>query len=231
MKKNLSVKRVEKKYVIGKLQAEELYLKLKAALPPDPYAGYEPYYVRSLYFDSYDEDDYFDKMAGIQNRKKIRLRIYDENTEPIKLELKQKFGVTQQKYSFSISKDLAQDMMKGRYEGLLEFDDPMLTQMYYLMMKETYRPKCIVEYERKAFAVPTNDIRITFDSKITTSQACLDLFAPRSHYMPADIEDLVVLEVKYNHFLLSYIKDILAYSDLYIGSYSKYISARKDLAN
>ena len=229
MNELLSVKRVEKKYVIGKLQAEKLYLKLKNALPPYPYAGYDPYFVRSLYFDSYDNEDYYNKMAGIQNRKKIRLRIYDEKEDPIKLELKQKFNVSQQKYSLSVSKDLAMEMMAGRYEGLLDYKDPMLDQIYYVMIKDVYRPKCIVEYERKAFAIPTNDIRITFDSKIKTSQGNLDLFAPRSHYRPADIEDLVVLEVKYNHFLLSYVKDLLALSDLYIGSYSKYINARQDL--
>lgn len=229
MNKSLSVKRVEKKYVIGKLQAEELLLKLKKALPPDPYAGYDPYYVRSLYFDSYNNDDYYDKMAGIQNRKKIRIRIYDESTDVIKLELKQKFGVTQQKHSFSINRELTEELMRGRYEGLLEFNDPMLEQIYYLMIKEVYRPKCIVEYERTAFALPNNDTRITFDTKVRTSQGCLDLFAPRSHYRPADIDDLVVLEVKYNHFLLSYVKELLALSDLYVGSYSKYINARQDL--
>lgn len=229
MKKNLSVKRVEKKYVLGKLQAEKLYLKLKAALPPDPYAGFDPYFVRSLYFDSYQNDDFCDKVSGIQNRKKIRLRIYDEQTDPIKLELKQKYGVTQKKTSFTVSKKTVEDLMKARYECLLNYDDPMLTQIYYLMRKEVYRPKCIVEYERRAFAIPTNDIRITFDTNIKTTEGCLDLFAPRMHYIPADIEDLVVLEVKYNGFLLSYVKDLLAFSDLYIGSYSKYISARKGL--
>ena len=120
-------------------------------------------------------------------------------------------------------------MMRGKYEGLLKYNDPILEQMYYLMIKEVYRPKCVVEYERVAFALPNNDTRITFDSKIRTSQGTLDLFAPRSHYRPADIDDLVILEVKYNNFLLSYVKDLLALSDLYIGSYSKYINARQDL--
>ena len=229
MSKSVSVKRVEKKFIIGRLQAEQLKLKLKSALPPDPYAGYEPYHVRSLYFDSYDDDDYFDKMSGIQSRKKIRIRIYDENTDVIKLELKQKYNVSQHKHSFTIDRELAEEMMRGKYEGLLKYNDPILEQMYYLMIKEVYRPKCVVEYERVAFALPNNDTRITFDSKIRTSQGTLDLFAPRSHYRPADTDDLVILEVKYNNFLLSYVKDLLALSDLYIGSYSKYINARQDL--
>ena len=45
MSKSVSVKRVEKKFIIGRLQAEQLKLKLKSALPPDPYAGYEPYHL------------------------------------------------------------------------------------------------------------------------------------------------------------------------------------------
>lgn len=221
------VQRSERKFVIGKAQAERLFLRLRDALPGDPYAGYEPYHVRSLYFDSFWNGDYSDKLAGIRDRKKIRMRIYDENPDPIKFELKQKAGDMQQKHSFTVSRALAEELTRGEYRGLLREGIPELEQIYYVMVKEVYRPKCVVEYERRAFAVPTNDIRITFDTKIMTSEGNLDLFAPRSFYRPADAEDLVVLEVKYNHFLLSYIKSLLASTQLDERSYSKYIAARQ----
>ena len=221
------VRRSERKFVIGKAQAERLFLRLRDALPGDPYAGYAPYHVRSLYFDSFRNGDYSDKLAGIRDRKKIRMRIYDENPDPIKFELKEKTGDMQQKHSFTVSRALAEELTRGEYRGLLREEVPELEQIYYMMVKEVYRPKCVVEYERRAFAVPTNDIRITFDTKIMTSEGNLDLFAPRSFFRPADVEDLVVLEVKYNHFLLSYVKSLLASTQLDERSYSKYIAARQ----
>lgn len=222
-----SVKRVERKYILGRLEAEKLFCRLKTALPGDPYAGYEPYRVRSLYFDSFFNMDFNEKQAGTLERKKIRIRVYDGNDSMIKLELKQKSGENQEKNSFKISRELCEQMQRGEYRGLLDHDDEILEQMYGIMTKELYRPKCVIEYERRAFAVPTNDIRITFDSKVITNEGNLDLFAPMSSYRPADIEDKVILEVKYNRFLLSYIKDLLALSDTYIGSYSKYIVGRQ----
>ncbi len=220
------VKRVERKFVLGYLQAEKLYLKLKQALPPDPYAGYAPYRIRSLYFDSLYDEDYRDKQAGVLNRKKIRLRIYDESPTPIKLEVKKKSGESQEKISYSVERELAEALCRGNYRGLKESGDNNLEELYYLMTKEVYRPKGLVEYERKAFAVPTNDIRITFDSRIKSADGVTDLFADRSVFIPAAVEDLVVLEVKFNGFLLSYIKNLLNMSELYESSYSKYVAGR-----
>ncbi len=224
-----SVKRVERKYILSRLQAEKIFLRLRKALPGDPYAGYEPYKVRSLYFDSFFNMDFKDKEAGLLERKKIRLRVYDGDDSMIKLELKQKSGENQEKNSFKVSRELAEELERGEYRGLLSSGDEMLEQVYGIMAKELYRPKCVIEYERRAFAVPTNDIRITFDSKVITNEGNLHLFAPLSSYRPADIQDKVILEVKYNRFLLSYIKDLLALSETYIGSYSKYIAGRQML--
>ena len=63
--------RTEKKYPLDYLDARKLCGKLNRVLQPDPHcAGTDGYLVRSLYFDSYDNEDYFDKAAGLENRKK-----------------------------------------------------------------------------------------------------------------------------------------------------------------
>ena len=82
--------RTEKKYPLDYLDARKLCGKLNRVLQPDPHcAGTDGYLVRSLYFDSYDNEDYFDKAAGLENRKKIRLRIYSPDDAFAKLEWKQ----------------------------------------------------------------------------------------------------------------------------------------------
>ncbi len=227
MAQQLDVSRVEEKYIISKVEAAKLSERLKQLIPGDAVNGYETYMVRSLYFDSCFDDDYYDKKAAIKERKKIRLRIYDTNTEMVKLELKQKSGVNQRKQTIEITKEEAKLFCKGKCGFLLEKDHPLAQDIYYIFQKELYRPKCIVEYKRQAFAVATNNIRITLDSDISFTEGNLDLFCPRCRMNPADSANRVILEVKYNHFLLSYIKDALSICDVSRESYSKYETARK----
>lgn len=111
--------RTEKKYPLDYLDARKLCGKLNRILQPDPHcAGTDGYLVRSLYFDSYDNEDYFDKAAGLENRKKIRLRIYSPDDAFAKLEWKQKQGAAQRKRSMTVSRDHAQRMAQGSYSCL-----------------------------------------------------------------------------------------------------------------
>lgn len=228
MEEKIEVSRVEKKYILSLMEAGKLWKNLKQILPGDEINGYEPYRVRSLYFDSYYNDDYLEKLEGIRDRKKIRLRIYDTKTKSVKLELKQKNGENQKKHSLIISKEEACELQNGRADFLWEKEEPVAKQIYGILKKEVYRPKCIVEYQRRALAVPSNNIRITFDSEIVTSEGNLDLFqASKKSFQPAESVNQVIMEVKYNHFLLSYVKDSIGFLDVTEGSYSKYIAARK----
>lgn len=224
----LDVNRVERKFVLTAGVAEDLCAKLRKLLPGDEFAGYEPYTVRSLYFDSYHNDDFADKVDGLLSRKKIRIRIYDTSDQTAKLELKQKRGENQRKQSLTITREQVYQMIAGQYEFLREMNAELAGDIYYIMIKETYRPKCIVNYKRRAFALPTNNIRITFDSEIESSEGNFDLFSPsRAFTYPVDSKNLVILEVKYNHFLLSYVKDALHMADMTETSYSKYLISRK----
>ena len=86
-----------------------------------------------------------------------------------------------------------------------------------------YRPRAVVEYRRKAYIARENKIRITYDHHITGTESCFDIFSPELLQNPLLHPGLVVLEVKYNGFLLSYIKDMLERcnaSELSVGKYS-----------
>ncbi len=228
----LDVSRVEEKYVLNKATSENLYMRLRNILPGDDYQGYKPYMVRSLYFDSFYDDDYEDKIDGIENRKKIRLRIYNPNDTHAKLEVKMKKGENQRKFSIKITREEAQHMIRGEYDFLIDPSfsgyDALSKDIYYTMIKEVYRPKCMVNYTRRAFAIPTNNIRITFDSDIESSEGEFNIFsdAKRIGYT-VESKNTVILEVKYNNFLFSYIKAALGIADMTRESYGKYIVSRK----
>ncbi len=227
MSETKDISRKEKKYIISQTQSSNLYQLFSQVLHQDSHnSSNQGYMVRSLYFDTIDDIDYTEKEDGYESRKKIRLRIYSPDEENAKLELKEKNGDNQRKRSVTISKEHALELISGRYECLLSHENPFANELYFLMSQQLYLPKCIVEYRRTAFIVPENDIRITLDSRIEATETNFDLFSNNLNMYPVSHLDDVTLEVKYNHFLLSYVRDLLSSCDKTSTSNSKYCLAR-----
>lgn len=224
--RELSVIRTEKKYEITRMQKNTLVNQLGYFLEEDR-NGREGYLVRSLYFDGIYDEDYFGKIDGLELRKKLRLRIYSANSEKVKLELKKKEGEAQLKKSLWITKSLAEELIKGRFTGLLELGSQVAEEIYHIMELGVYRPKCIVEYNRVAFWHHVNNIRITFDSDIRVSHDYNDFFAEELTWLP--VKDEPVLEVKYNGFLISEVKHMVEKANVSQTSVSKYALSRQVL--
>lgn len=223
-----TVLRVEKKFIIPIDEFIHKSAFLENILISDKHNGLHGYPIRSLYFDSIDDDDYFEKAAGVELRRKIRLRIYDTNADFAMLEMKQKQGENQRKRSLRMTRDDAQDLISGKYDVLLKYTEPFAAECYGLMSRKLYKPKTIVEYNRKAFIAKENNIRITFDNRIKATESSFDLFSPNLLMNPVLDPYIVVMEVKYNGFLLSYIKDLINSTDRSELSVSKYVLARQN---
>lgn len=224
---DVSVVRTEKKYSISPYQQNILLYRLEPIMRADQHSSMGGYMVRSLYFDSIYDNDYFDKISGLEIRKKVRLRIYSPKQTTVKLELKQKQGSAQKKSSLSITKELAEEMIHGYYTGLLELNSDLALTFYQILETGLYRPKCIVEYHRIAFAEESNDTRITIDSEIGMSSFCEHFFDEQLSLIP--VRKAPVLEVKYNGFLLSNIKQVLDFADAPELAISKYAMSRQVL--
>ena len=222
---DISVARTEKKYGIDWGRQSVLLRRLEPYMRIDPHGGREGYTVRSLYFDTIYDNDYFDKVNGLELRKKLRLRIYLPDCQAVKLEIKQKQGSAQRKDSLLISRSLAEEMICGRYTGLAAMGSELAMRAYQILETGLYRPKCIVEYHRIALAEESNDIRITFDSRIGASHRWGSFFDRHLELLP--VRDQPVLEVKYDGFLLSGIKQALASADAPELSVSKYAMCRQ----
>ena len=218
--------REENKFLINSIDYMKIDNILGSTLLEDPNNGPKGYKVRSLYFDTLDDNDYEEKDMGIELRRKIRLRIYDPSNKTAKLEMKQKQGKFQKKRSLTVSRDVAEELTRGNYYSLLKYSDPFASECFAYMTMKCYRPKTIVEYDRKAFIAKENKTRITLDSHIISTESCYDIFA-KNIAMSNVLDDFnSVLEVKYNGFLLSYIKDILGISNRLPIAVSKYCLAR-----
>lgn len=220
--------REEKKFLINMADYKEKSHQLEQVLIEDPHNGTDGYMIRSLYFDTIYDGDYFDKLDGIETRKKLRLRCYDPEKDFAMLEMKQKQGSAQLKRSLRISREDAKRLIRCDYSPLLKYSDKFALECYTLMQCKCYRPKTIVQYNRKAFIAKENKTRITFDSQIVSTESCFDLFAPRLNMNPVLDPFDVVLEVKYNRFLLEYIRQLLNTIDKSELSVSKYCLARQN---
>lgn len=222
-----AVMRTEKKYSISLETGKQLSDRLSRVLQRDDNGGRSGYQVRSLYFDSIYDDDYFDKVNGLECRKKIRLRIYAPNQDWAKLEVKQKQGAVQVKKSLTVSREMASQLITGNYSVLLGLGCNFAKQLYQVLECGLYRPKCIVEYRRNAFVGRANNARITVDAELRAGkrvQAFWDS-EPGLHPILGD----PTLEVKYDGFLLGPYKEILGVSGMPELSLSKYEMARRSV--
>ncbi len=222
------VMREEKKFLISVAEYLGTSGKLEQIMLQDPHNGTHGYMIRSLYFDTVFDTDFFEKQAGVELRRKVRLRCYDPNQDFAMLELKQKQGTRQLKRSLRLSRSDAERLIKCDYSPLLGYSEPFAAEMYSLMQSRLYRPKTIVQYNRKAFIARENKIRVTFDNAIVSTESCFDLFSDKLLMNPVLDPYDVVLEVKYNGFLLSYIKNLINCIDKSELSVSKYVLARQN---
>jgi len=218
----IEVLRQEKKYLINLEQYYYLSRRFSRLLMEDKHSSGEGYFVQSLYFDSLDDTDFDEKIDGVDVRKKIRLRNYGADSPSAKLEMKQKQGMLQKKRSLTLDKARSHRIINGDYSALLEDASNFAGECFGIMNMQCYRPKAVVMYTRKVFAAQENEIRITFDHDIKGSESNFDIFSKDLVGNTLFDPFLVVMEVKFNGFLLSYIKDIINEvnaSELAVGKY------------
>ncbi len=199
---------------------------LRQVIKEDGHNGRQGYQIRSLYFDTLNDSDYEEKIEGVEKRRKIRLRRYLPETDNVMLEEKKKSDVYQRKRSLQMKQEDAEQLIKGNYSVLLNYQDEFAAECFYLMSDRCYRPKAVVEYQRRAYIAKENNIRITLDSNIIVTESCFNLFSKDLLQYPVMESSYAVLEVKYNGFLPSYIKELLKLANHSEISFSKYCLSR-----
>ena len=202
--------RHELKYFINERQYFVLSGILDSVLSRDPNGDeYNEYHIRSLYFDTIYNNALYDKFNGVQNRDKFRIRIYNFTDKVIKLECKTKVGSLISKRSITIPKLLCEQLIAGDPTGLETTRSGLLNDVFREMTVNLLRPVVLVDYVREAYLHPAEEVRITFDKQLRTGLWSKDLFNPYVPTVPPFDENLMILEVKYNKSLPSYIRDIL----------------------
>ena len=223
----LNVRRVELKFFIRDTDVPELLDILTHTMYVDPNCiNDKPYHLSSIYFDDQDDSALLDKLNGVPYRKKYRLRIYDKNVEHGKFEVKIKNENTIEKKSLTLNNSAMNAILKGNYEDLLK-EEELSSNITDLIM-DSYTPKAVVHYDRFAFALPFNSLRVTLDLNLSASgySGLRDVSCAINSSNMIGLDGVQILEVKYIDYLPQFLGDILSKFSLARTAISKYAAAR-----
>ncbi|NGT49201.1 polyphosphate polymerase domain-containing protein [Clostridium perfringens] len=207
----LSVSRKEVKFLVSSTDRVYLLNSLSQILVPDKYGDYNGYKTRSIYFDSIDNEDFREKQIKTENRKRIRVRIYNEEDKFAKFEIKRKHFERELKESITITKEDAIRLINREYSVLLNYkDNPLYEYAFNLMKSKSYRPVSMVEYDRRAFTHEFFNTRVTLDNNLRFTNFNYDLFNKNINFQKGLPGDKSILEVKYDRFLFQQLQEVLS---------------------
>jgi hypothetical protein len=221
--------RQENKYFVSDASLAFLRSQLQHLMMTDVNTDEErnSYTVSSMYLDSFEESNLDDKLAGIKDRKKYRLRIYNRRDDVIKFEVKKKSGVVIDKHSTRINLQIANNICRARFLKDDEIDIPLLEQTYPVLKANHYRPAVVVEYEREAFFLPYGNIRVTFDKNLRLFHNCSSFLSLSGYGIPVFDTKIHILEVKSSIGIPRHIKNVLRCVTASRVAASKYTLCRR----
>ena len=199
--------------------------RLRAVMESDPHAMDGKYHIRSLYFDNLNDKALREKIDGVNMREKFRIRLYNCDSSVIHLEKKGKRNGLGTKFSADLTAEEAQKIVDGDWDWLLSSGRPLVRELYCKMRYQGLRPKTIVDYTREPFIFRPGNVRVTLDYDIRTGLSCTDFLNPDAVTIPAG-DAPILLEVKWDEFLPSIIRDAVSVPDRMVGAFSKYAQCR-----
>ena len=217
--------RHELKFYINMADYTQLRSRLRVVAKPDENAGEDGgYKIRSLYFDNYADKAVIEKLCGLSRREKFRLRHYNSDTSFIRLERKSKANRLCYKESAVITAEQCKALLSGDYNCLKSPETPLMMELYTKIRYQNLRPRNIVEYHREAYKFKAGNVRVTFDSRIRTSNAVSGFLNPDLVTIPA--ARAIIMEIKYDGFMPDVIRDVLQIGWRNQTEFSKYVVAR-----
>ncbi len=218
--------RHECKYVLSETQAREFLDTISPRLTLDAHAraGARGYEVASLYLDTPKLRLHREKMEGIRNRFKLRIRRYDLRSEsPVWLEIKRRRDGIVSKTRSLLPQALLPRLLD--HEDLQLLVEPAQreahAQFAHLLLRLHARPTMWVRYQREAYADafdPT--LRVTVDRRLQ----CLasDALDPGMAGW-TDVEGRrVIVELKFNDRCPAWLSTAIRCHGLQRTSFSKY---------
>lgn len=216
--------RHELKYLIDEGTCRALYSRLLPLMTPDSNGENGEYRVTSLYFDDVYNSGYWQKLNGMETRRKFRIRAYDLDPSFIRLEAKHKDESFVSKLSRRLTEEQYRALLSGNCGFMADNDgeEDVFGEFYRSHQLTMLRPRTIVDYRRQALIYPFGNVRVTFDKKLSVCSNTLDMFDPRAQYSPVYDKE-IILEVKFDNYIPEHIQAALQGFNAPLQPVSKYI--------
>lgn len=224
--------RFEFKYQLPLSVVEGMIPEFLKYMDIDPYCRDlkdQAYNVNSLYYDSAGLDCYYQKIAGLRTRKKLRVRFYNGDFKPetpVFLEIKRKYDTVVVKDRLVLNYQQAKDLLVGSKMNdldLTEAEKNTLNEFLWLKEYNGMTPTVMVCYKRKPFISKLDpNFRVTIDFGLKTYSAdWLDSRGEERFVSP----DTAVLEVKFNNILPAWFHQIIERYGFDQRPFSKYCNS------
>lgn len=221
--------RHEMKHEITYSDMLALRARLSAVMQSDPHARNGSYEIRSLYFDNVYDKALREKVDGVNNREKFRIRLYNGDSSHILLEKKSKINGLCSKQQMKLTYEQAEAFANGDHpiteNTTAQTGSSVLTDLIAKMDSEGLRPSTIVDYKRDPFIYAPGNVRVTIDYDLRTGMKCTDFLNPDCVTVPVP-DSPAILEVKWDEYLPSIIRDIVQIPSTHTSSFSKYAACR-----
>lgn len=225
---NLHIRRFEFKYLVSVRQLDQIRKQIHFFANIDKHAkdlDIGRYYVKSLYFDDLSYSSYFEKLAGVKKRKKLRIRTYDsdlKNSSRVFLELKRRDDVVVFKDRLEGSYGEIRDLLKNsRYDLIKKRSSGTVENFFNAAFRHHVLDTVIVEYEREAYFDKNNSsFRVTIDENLRASRSFgADLLLKSDKFV---LPGYAVVEAKFNRVIPAWFGMLIKSSGLKRVSFSKY---------
>ncbi|MBI9037188.1 MAG: polyphosphate polymerase domain-containing protein [Bacteroidales bacterium] len=227
--------RYEYKYIVPKGLLNKLRKSIVPYMDVDKFAKGRKgndYTVKSIYFDSPAFDFYFEKVEGIKNRKKVRLRAYnlEDPENSVFLEIKRKFNIPILKHrsitKFKHAKEIFSDNRINGYivnsKQFPELEDNS-KRFFYQIFSKKLKPVILIIYEREPYLYKFDDsIRITFDKNLRSIPypAIDELYLDEK--AKSVLQNSFIMEVKFNDTFPAWMTPVIGKFNLRKQAASKY---------
>ena len=220
--------RHEFKYLIRSDRNGDVARFLQTHLELDKYSHGRPrnrYTVRSVYYDSPGFRCYYEKANGDQNRRKFRVRSYNQSGGVTFLECKQRKGSTYTKRKTRLDDaQIATLRAREGLDGRVVEPSGVFEQLLLSMDRWDYQPTVLVVYDREAYVAHGQEdtVRVTLDQNLRAR-----IFPELSDlYDESELQDLLygwtILEVKFNDVVPRFLPQLVSKFSLQRQACSKY---------
>lgn len=226
---NLHVRRFEFKYLISNRQLDPIRKSISNFVVADPFAREAKggiYPVSSLYFDNFGFFSYYEKIDGIKNRKKFRIRSYEKKLSSysnVFVEIKKRDEVIIFKDRSCVPiRNVIHALELGEYDELLNAGEKDVSaQFLYYFIRKSLKPVVLVTYNREAYFDSRNySFRLTLDQNLRAQRS------PNIDFKQGDSDEILpgysLLEAKFNRIMPAWFGEIIKQHNLNRISFSKY---------